>query len=66
MNYILTVLADVVTSLHITTWLEVMSIIIVLMLLSSPGAIATIIGAGTKLGVYQHVREEKQGEDANA
>lgn len=65
MNFILTVLTDVVTSLHITTWLQLMSLIIVIMLLSSPGAVATILGAGVKLGVYNYAREQRkdEGED---
>ena len=70
MNLILTVLTDVVTSLRITTWLQVMSVIIVLMLLSSPGAVATVIAVGTKLGLFTHVREQKkakaEGEDHSA
>jgi len=63
MNFIFTVLADVVTSLRVTTLLEVLSLIIVIMLLSSPGAIATIIGAGTKLGIYHHVKDEKKAKE---
>lgn len=67
MNFILTVLTDVATSLRVTTWLEVMSLVIVIMLLSSPGAIGTIIGLGTKIGIFQHVKAEQEAKaEANA
>lgn len=60
MDLILTVLTEVATSLRLTTWLELMALVIVLMLLSSPGVIATIVGAGSKLGIFLHIKSEKQ------
>lgn len=63
MNLIITVLADVVTSLRVTTWLELMSLFTVIMLLSSPGAAGTILGVGAKLGIYAHIKEEKQAKE---
>ena len=61
-NLIANVLGDIVMSLQFSGWLEVMAIITCLMLLGSPGAIATILGAGTKLGIYNFVRENKKAK----
>ncbi|MDJ0834944.1 MAG: hypothetical protein QNK37_00425 [Acidobacteriota bacterium] len=63
-NLIMTALYEIVMSLKLTTWLEFMSIFTVIMLLGSPGAIATIIGAGSKLGIYHFVRENKEASDS--
>ena len=60
-NLIYTVIVDIITSLRITTWLEIMALFTCVMLLGSPGGIATILGAGTKLGIYNYV---KRGEEA--
>lgn len=61
-NLILTALYDIVTSLKITNWLELMSIVICIMLLGSPGAIGTILGAGTKLGIFQYATRDQEAE----
>ncbi len=63
-NLIMTALYEIITSLRLTNWLEFMSIFTVIMLLGSPGAIATIIGAGSKLGIYHFVRESKDASDS--
>jgi len=62
-NLIYTILVDIVTSLRITNWLEIMALITCVMLLGSPGGIATILGAGTKLGIYNHVKRGKEATE---
>lgn len=59
LNLIITILSEVAMSLQITRLLEVASLIVVVMLLCSPGIVATILGVGTKLGIYHHVKESK-------
>ena len=63
-NLIFTALYDIVTSLQLTRWLEFMALFMVIMLLGSPGTIATIIGAGTKLGIFTFIREEREASDS--
>ena len=58
--FFLTMITEIITAFDFSRPLCFLAIVVVIMLLSSPGAIATIIGAGTKLGIFLHIREEKK------
>lgn len=64
MNLILTILSDIVFSLNLTKPLCFLALVVVLFLVSSPGAIATIIGVCTKLGIATHMKEQHDEEQA--
>ncbi|CAM2065922.1 hypothetical protein SCOR_11120 [Sulfidibacter corallicola] len=53
-NLIFTALYEIVMSLRVTSLLQLMGIVIVVCLMSSPGACATVIGISAKLGIAQH------------
>ena len=59
-HFFLTIITEILTSFDFSRPLCFLSILIVVMLLSSPGAIGTIIGAGAKLGIFLHIKEEKE------
>ena len=59
-HMIITIIQEIIQAANFSRPLMFMSIVVVIFLISSPGAIATIIGAGTKLGIYNHLRSEKQ------
>ena len=59
LNFIITAVYELLISLQLTSVLEFMSIIVVIMLLGSPGAVATTLAVGTKLGIRAHVKERK-------
>ena len=61
-NLIMTFLTDLFSSLRLTRGLEFMSIVVVLMLFSSPGVIATIIGGSVKLGIFDHLKKKPAEE----
>ena len=61
-NLIITALYDIITSLSFESWIYFMSIIVCIMLLGSPGAIGTILGAGTKLGIFNFLKEEHENK----
>ena len=59
-HFVLSMIGDIITSLQLTEQLHFMAVIVVLMLFSSPGAVATILAVGAKLGVISYIREEKK------
>ena len=61
-HLIFTIFSDIVSSLQVSRSLEVMSLITVCMLLGSPGIIATILGAGTKLGIFSYILDENEND----
>lgn len=61
-NLIFTALYEIVTSLNLGTWLHCLSLLIVVCLMSSPGACATVIGVSAKLGIGAHALDkDKEG-----
>ncbi len=59
---IVTILIEMITTLQLGRILEFISIGVVIMLLGSPGAVATVLGVSAKTGMYQHFREQNQGQ----
>ena len=61
-HFFLTMITDIIISLRFDDILCFAAIIVVLMLFSSPGAVATILGAGAKLGtaVYMMNGDDKE------
>ena len=59
-HFFLTIITEILTSFDFSRPLCFMAIIVVVMLLSSPGTIGTIIGAGAKLGIFLHIKEEQE------
>ena len=57
--FIWTMIVEIVTSLTFNHPLHFMSIVVVLMLFTSPGAVATILASGVKLGAFTFWKEEK-------
>ena len=59
-NLLYTMFVEIFGSISLTSGLKFMSLIVVLMLLSSPGVAATILLLGGKLGILSHVREQRK------
>ena len=62
-DQIIGIIIDIVGSLRITNLLQVLSLIVVGFLLSSPGVVATVIGISTKLGIYEHITSGDHKKD---
>jgi uncharacterized membrane protein YkvI len=60
LTFIITILQEIWMSLKLSGVLSIMAIIVCVMLLASPGAVATIIGGALKLGSWQHAKENRQ------
>ncbi len=57
-NLIFTALIEIVTSLNLGSWLHCLSLLVVICLMSSPGACATVIGVSAKLGIGAHALDK--------
>jgi hypothetical protein len=56
---VLTILQDILMSINLTGGpLYLLALIVVLALLSSPGAMFTMVGLGAKLGLALHLKEQ--------
>jgi len=63
------VIYDIVTSLSLfRSPLELVGLIVVICLLSSPGLMFTMVGLGAKVGFFQHIKEQMtpQSDDSEA
>jgi len=55
-----TVISEILMSIKITSWLEVVAVVVVVALLSSPGLAGTALGVGTKIGIIKHITGRKE------
>ena len=58
-NFFVTMIGEMIFSLDFSRPLMFAAIIVVLFLLSSPGAAATLIAVGVKLGSWNYIKEKK-------
>ena len=63
-DLILTILTDIVTSVRLTRVLEFASIVVVLMLFSSPGAVFSTLGIGAKAGMVDYALRPDEDKEA--
>ncbi|PIE01203.1 MAG: hypothetical protein CSA81_12660 [Acidobacteria bacterium] len=64
----LAVLYDIVTSINLSGPLQWVALLVVICLLSSPGAMFTMVGLGAKVGFARHLMDKAkhpQGEATN-
>ena len=60
LEIIMTVFSELLGYFRLSRGLEIMSVVVVLMLLSSPGVVATILATGSLSGAYSFKREKKK------
>ncbi|MBO1321165.1 hypothetical protein [Acanthopleuribacter pedis] len=59
-NLIFTALYEIVFSLNLSTWLHVLGLFVVICLMSSPGACATVVGVAAKMGIGAHALDKER------
>lgn len=60
LTFFITMLQEILMSFNFTRAIMFMAIIVCIMLLSSPGAVATLIGGSLKIGSWQHAKENRE------
>lgn len=58
-NFFLTLFTELLGAFDFTRPLCFLAMFVVIMLISSPGTIASIIALGTKLGIFLHIKEKR-------
>ena len=59
-NLVFTIIYDIAMSLKLTHWLEFLALLIVTFLFCSPTTVGTVLGIGAKLGIFSHIKAEKE------
>ena len=66
LHFLYNIISDLLMSISLSEQLHFMSVVVVLMLFSSPGAVATIMAFGIKLGIFSYTRDQKRSRKEEA